>query len=215
MILSPSSMEHISIYIKAFVTLLVLVNPLEGMAVYLKATENAEIPLKRKILRVSAFAIVIILISSLFLGSAMLTVFGIEPGAFQVGGGAILFLIAIKMTLGSGLDSFSGVEGGKLTSEFAIVPLAIPLMAGPGAINGAVLYSTKMHTMWQMIFFPVVIIFVGIVTYIILRAGGKLAHYIGNTGISIITRIMGLIIAAISVEMIAEGIAALYKLKLS
>lgn len=208
-------MEHISIYLKAFITLLVLVNPLEGMAVYLKATENAEIALKRKILRRAAFAIVIILIGSLFLGSAMLKVFSIDPGAFQVGGGAILFLIAIKMTLGSGVDSFPGLEGGKLTSEFAIVPLAIPLMAGPGAINGAVLYSTTMHTMWQMIIFPAVIILVGIVTYIVLRAGGKLAHYIGDSGISIITRIMGLIIAAISIEMIAEGIAQLYRLKLS
>ncbi len=207
--------NDIPFYIKAFISLLVLVNPLEGIPVFLAATQSASPELTAKITRTTSVAIVIILLLSLFLGSTLLQLFGISAGAFQTGGGAILFLIAVKMVLGPGKSSFEEMSGGTLTPSFAVVPLAIPLFAGPGAINGAVLYGTRAHNFSEMAILAGVIVLVGLATYLSLRAAITIVRYIKETGIDIATRVMGLIIAAISVEMIAHGIAAMFHLQFS
>ncbi|MDP2599243.1 MAG: MarC family protein [Deltaproteobacteria bacterium] len=203
-------MDDVTFYIKAFITLLVLVNPLEGVPVFLAATQSANPELTKKISRTAPVAIVIILLASLFLGSALLKLFGISAGAFQTGGGAILFLIAVKMVLGPGKSSFEEMSGGALSPSFAVVPLAIPIFAGPGAINGAVLYGTRAHSFFEMGILAGVIVLVGLAAYLSLRAAMPIVRYIKETGINIATRVMGLIIAAISVEMMAHGIAAMF-----
>jgi multiple antibiotic resistance protein len=200
-------------YIKAFIALLVLVNPLEGMPIFLSGTESADPALKKRIERRAAIAITTILILSLFLGNALLKLFGISIGAFQTGGGAILFLIAVQMILGAGGASFSTMNGGNLTSEFAIVPLAIPIMAGPGAINGAVLYGTQAHSVLEMGILAGVIVLVGFASFLSLRAAVPIAGCLKSAGISIATRVMGLFIAAIAVEMIAHGVASMFHLR--
>ncbi len=205
-------MNDATFYIKAFITLLVLVNPLEGMPVFLSGTQHADSELRRIIVRRTPIAIVTILVLSLFLGDALLKLFGISPGAFQAGGGAILFLIAVKMILGSGGEAFEKMGGGQITAAFAVVPMAIPIMAGPGAINGAVLYGTRAHSFVEMGILAGVIVVVGAVSYLMLRAATPIARYLKTTGISIATRIMGLIIAAIAVEMIAHGISSMFHL---
>lgn len=209
-------MHELTFYIKAFVTLLVLVNPLEGIPVFLAATESVEDSLRNAIARRASIGVMIILLISLFMGRAMLEIFSISPGAFQIGGGVILFLIAVKMILGPGGGAaFAQMAGGKITLQFALVPLAIPLLAGPGAINGAVLYGTRTHSIWQMLILGGVIVIVGIATYGCLRAAEPLVRYLKDSGISIATRIMGLIIAAISVEMVLHGISAVFNLKMT
>ena len=129
-------MHELTFYIKAFVTLLVLVNPLEGIPVFLAATESVEDSLRTAIARRASVGVMTILLVSLFMGKALLEVFSISPGAFQIGGGVILFLISVKMILGpDGGAAFAQMAGGKITLQFALVPLAIPLLAGPGAVD--------------------------------------------------------------------------------
>lgn len=204
---------HITICFKAFIALLVLVNPLEGMSVLLSATKTSTPALRNNLTKIASFSVFVILILSCFLGNGLLHVFGISTGAFQTGGGIVLFLIAVKMVLGSGDVSFGETQGGEIKKEFAIVPLATPIMAGPGAINGAVLYGTQARTISEMALLAAVIFFVSLVTYIILRTGTRVAHYLKETGITIITRTMGLIIAAIAIEMIAHGVTSLFNMK--
>lgn len=210
-------MADMTVYLKAFVTLLLLVNPMEGMPVFLSATEVADPQLKKKILRLTTVGIITILLASLFFGKAVLQLFGISTGAFQIGGGAVLFLVAVKMTLGpSGAAAgIGGAGGGKLTPAFAIVPLATPLLAGPGAINGAVLCGTRAHTMMNLAVLSAVVVLVGVVTYVILRAGSTLARYIKDTGVSVITRVTGLLIAAVAAEMVIHGISTLFSIHIS
>jgi len=93
-------MGDITLYIKVFITLLMLVNPLEGMPVFLSATSSADPQLRRRILKITSISVVAILLLSIILGKLILQLFGISTEAFQIGGGAILFLIAVKMTLG-------------------------------------------------------------------------------------------------------------------
>lgn len=205
-------MDNIGYYIKAFVTLLMLVNPFEGMPVFISATGSATPELRHNILRITCLAVVVILVSSLLFGKELLQVFSITTGAFQIGGGIILFLIAVKMTLGpsGAMEEFSG--GGVLKPSFGIVPLALPLLAGPGAINGAILFGTGAHTVTDMLVLIGIACLVGIILYIMLKTGNTLARYIGNSGIEVVTRVTGLFIAAISVEMILKGIASTFRL---
>lgn len=208
-------MHEFTFYIKAFITLLVLVNPLEGIPVFLGATENSAPQLRTEISRRSSIAVTIILLISLFLGKALLAIFSISPSAFQIGGGIVLFLIAVQMILGpGGGGTFAKMTGGEVNLQFAIVPLAIPLLAGPGAINGAVLYGTRTESFLQTLILAGVILFVGAATYGCLLAAVPLARYLKDDGISIATRIMGLIIAAISVEMVLQGISTVFGLTL-
>lgn len=206
-------MDEVTFYAKAFISLLVLINPLEGIPVYLAGTEQADPGLRLAIAKRTAIAVTIILLSALFLGKGMLTVFSISPGAFQIGGGIILFLIAVKMVLGPGGASCVATADGKVTLQFAIVPLAIPLLAGPGAINGAVLYGTQTQLWPGTIILAGVTILVGLATYGSLRAAVPLVKYLKETGIDIASRIMGLIIAAIAIEMVAHGIGSVFGVK--
>ncbi|PIR17567.1 MAG: hypothetical protein COV46_03620 [Deltaproteobacteria bacterium CG11_big_fil_rev_8_21_14_0_20_49_13] len=205
-------MEDIGYYIKAFVTLLMLVNPFEGMPVFISATGTATPELRNSILRITCLSVIVILVSSLLFGRMILQVFSITTGAFQIGGGIILFLIAVKMTLGpsGAMKEFSG--GGELKPSFGIVPLALPLLAGPGAINGAILFGTGAHPVTDMLVLIGVAFLVGIILYIMLKTGNTLARYIGTTGIEVVTRVTGLFIAAISAEMVIKGMASTFRL---
>lgn len=205
-------MSEITSYIKVFTTLLMLVNPLEGMPVYLAATSTAEPQLRKSILRITTFSVVIILMISLVFGRVLLQIFGISTAAFQLGGGAILFLIAVKMTLGAGGTAIANFSGTELKPEFGIVPLAMPLLAGPGAINGAILFGTRAHTVMEMIALMGIVVVVGIVLYMVLRTGHSIASYIGKTGVDVATRITGLLIAAIAAEMMLNGVSSIFKL---
>lgn len=206
-------MDNITFYAKAFITLLVLVNPLEGIPVFLSGTENSEPALRSAIAKRASIAVTIILLAALFLGNGLLALFSISPGAFQIGGGIILFLIAVQMVLGPAESSFSKMSGGEVNIQFAIVPLAIPIMAGPGAINGAVLYGTQTHSWIGMIILAGVTLLVGLASYASLCAALPLVKYLKASGISIATRIMGLIIAAIATEMVAHGISSVFGIK--
>jgi len=205
-------MDDVTFYAKAFISLLVLINPLEGIPVYLAGTEQAAPELRLAIARRAALAVTIILLAALFLGKGLLALFSISAGAFQVGGGIILFLIAVKMVLGPGGAPIYAADG-KVTLQFAIVPLAIPLLAGPGAINGAVLYGTQAHLWPGTVILGLVTLLVGLATYGSLLAAVPLVKYLKSTGIDIASRIMGLIIAAIAMEMVAHGVGALFRIR--
>ncbi|MEA4862668.1 MAG: MarC family protein [Victivallaceae bacterium] len=207
-------MEDVTFYAKAFISLLVLINPLEGIPIYLSGTEQATPEMRLAIAKRSALAVTIILLAALFLGKGLLALFSISTGAFQIGGGLILFLIAVNMVLGAGGAPMKSADG-KVTLQFAIVPLAIPIMAGPGAINGAVLYGTQAPLWPGTIILAGVTILVGLATYGSLRAAVPLVKYLKTTGIDIASRIMGLIIAAIAIEMVAHGIGSIFGLKVS
>lgn len=202
----------ITSYVKVFITLLMLVNPLEGLPVYLVATSSAEPQLRKTILRLTTLAVMAILIFSIIFGNLILHIFGISTGAFQLGGGAILFIIAVKMTLGPSGSTTANFTGGELKPEFAVVPLATPLLAGPGAINGAILFGTRAHTVFEMLMLAGIIVIIGAVLYMILKTGHIIARYIGTTGVDVLTRITGILIAAIAAEMMLNGISSVYHL---
>ena len=109
-------------------------------------------------------------------------------------------------------SSLGGGSSGGIDVSFAVVPLAIPLLAGPGAISGAILYGTRVHSTIQMALLGGVFVLVGIATWVSLIAATPMVRILKQTGIDIATRVMGLVIAAIAVEMIAHGVGSLFGL---
>lgn len=198
--------QGIAYYIKIFISIFVLVNPLEGIPVYLASTSTMPVEQKQKIAKTAAVGVAIILLIALFLGKAILQVFAITIPAFTLAGGTIIFLIALKMVLGDDNDSPAATPTKK---NIAIVPLATPLLAGPGPISSVILYATQSTSIWNDLMISVVIIIVAIATWLALRGSAKMQVYLKENGVDVLTRISGILVAAIAVEMIISGLLQL------
>jgi multiple antibiotic resistance protein len=198
--------------IQIFISLFALVNPLEGIPFLLAKTGGCQPALREEINRRTATAVTVILLASALVGAKVLALFGIGLPAFQVGGGIILFLIAVQMTL----LGVAGNEDAPPTTthhgsplDIAIVPLAMPLLGGPGAVSGAILYGTRTQSYGELAILCGIALLVGLATYISLRLAEQLRHWLGDTGINIATRLMGLLIAAIAAQLTIEGLIEL------
>jgi multiple antibiotic resistance protein len=199
-------------WIQVFISLFVLVNPLEGIPFLLAKTAGVELAVRDEVARRAAIAVTIILLASAVIGAKVLALFGIGLPAFQAGGGIILFLIALQMTLFGVSDEGPAADStphhGPPT-DIAIIPLAIPLLAGPGAISAAVLYGTKSQSLVHLVILCAVVLIVGAAVYVSLRLAQQLRGMLGDLGIDIATRLMGLLIAAIAAQLTVEGLLAL------
>ena len=206
-------MENLSEYLKVFIAIFVLVNPLEGIPIYLARTGGLTERQRMAIAKTTSLAVVIILWVALASGQWILQLLGISVGAFTVAGGLIIFLIALKMVLGPGggdAPSSAPPEG-----SFAIVPLAIPLLAGPGPISSVIVYASKGITghgaSWtDDLVLAGIILVVGLATLLSLAVADPARRLLGGTGINVFTRISGILVAAIAVGLVNEGLVMLY-----
>lgn len=205
-------MDNIGEYLKVFVAIYVLVNPLEGIPIYLARSEGMTKAQQLAVARTTSVAIAIILWVSLAAGKFVLQILGISVGAFTLAGGIIIFLIALKMVLGPGgtPPSSDSAQG-----NFAIVPLAIPLLSGPGPISSVIVYASKGITghgasLGDDLVLAVIILVVAAATYAALALAEPARRLLGATGIDVFTRISGILVAAIAIGLINEGLLRLY-----
>lgn len=207
-------MTDVAIYIKIFVALFVLVNPLEGIPVFLARAEKMDQTAREAVERTAALGVTVILLVSLIIGRGLLQVLSISIGAFTTAGGIIIFLIALMMVRGgTGTTARPGQDGDD--SRFALVPLAMPLLAGPGVISAVIVYASKGPTgsgctMTDYFILGGIIVMVGIATWTSLRMADPLRRLLGETGIEVSTRISGILVAAIAVGLIEEGLVLLF-----
>lgn len=204
-------------YLKIFVAIYVLVNPLEGIPVFLARTQKLKELDRRMVARVAAIGVTTILLVSLFIGSGLLELLGISNGAFATSGGVIILLIALQMVFGAmgESDAPSDEQSEENIRRFALVPLATPLLAGPGPISSAILYASKGasghgSTWVDYVVLTCIILVVGLATWAALRAADPLRRLLGETGIEVSTRISGILVAAIAVQLIQEGLVELF-----
>jgi multiple antibiotic resistance protein len=207
-------MEHLSEYLKVFIAIFVLVNPLEGVPVYLARSQSLAPARRRAIARTTSVAVAIILWVALAVGQPVLSLLGISVGAFTVAGGIIIFLIGLKMVLGPGTGAPPAAPSDPQPS-FAIVPLAIPLLAGPGPISSVIVYASKGITghgaSWtDDLILAVIILVVAGATFVSLALAEPARRLLGETGINVFTRISGILVAAIAVGLVNEGLGLLY-----
>ena len=199
--------------IKAFISLLIIVNPLDALAGFFTLAAERPVEERRVIARTAALAMTVILLIAVWIGELVLLLFGISLGAFQVGGGLVVLLMAIAMLYARSsalTQTTAETDEAAGRDSIAIVPLAIPIMAGPGAISVAVHHASHASGLGGRMVLSAVVLLVGYFIWMILRKGESIHEFLGITGINILRRVAGLILAAVGVQIIANGLVDLF-----
>lgn len=200
-------------YIKIFIGLLAIVNPFGTIPLFISMTINETASQRKQTVNATTLGVTIILLTILFFGQGILHFFGISIDSFRVGGGILLLLMAIAM-LNAKTSNVKQTDDEAYESiekeSVAIVPLAMPMLAGPGAISTVILASHKGSGVGHYLGIALGILLVCLLVWLVLRTSSWITKKLGATGINIFSRIMGLILAAIAVEFIANGIKGLF-----
>lgn len=199
--------------IKFLGALFAIMNPISNLPIFLSTTNGATATQQRAIaLRVLVYCLVLGATFAL-LGDAALKFFGITVDDFRVAGGLVVLLIALQMLNGHDSTAHHGTSDEKTNfadaSAVAFYPLTFPILVGPGTITTLILYRQQASTPAELIAF--ITVFAGVVFSIgiVFSMAGKLEGYLSQTGRVIMTRLMGMILAAIAVEMITSGLVVL------
>jgi multiple antibiotic resistance protein len=199
---------------KATLALFAIVDPIGVIPIFLLATEGLKPAQSRAAARVAALTVGGVLALFAFAGEHLLGFLGIRLAAFSIAGGLLLLLLALSMVqahVSPQRQTRDEAEEAEEKDSVGVVPLGVPLLAGPGAITHVVVTSGAargdlLHQSALLI--PVVLVALSV--WVAFRAAPAIAQRLGRTGIHVVTRLMGLIIAAISVEMIAGGLITLF-----
>lgn len=193
-----------------FVSIFMLCNPLTAIPVFLSLTHGKHREERRRIALWLGLAIIVILVITTWIGSPLLSFLGIRIAAFQCAGGIIVFLLALSMLNAQMSPMRQTEEEEKVKFMIPVVPLAIPVMAGPGALSGVIVASNTYHTFPELVILSACNIGVGIVTALILYFAAQLEKKLGPSGLNIVTRIGGLILAALAIEIFVQGVEGLF-----
>ncbi|MEH0761557.1 YchE family NAAT transporter [Vibrio sp. 16] len=204
---------EIAIFLQFFLGLVAAVNPVGIMPVFVSLTGHMTQEEKHKTAVTANVAVAIILVVSLLAGQMLLDMFSISLDSFRVAGGLLLLSIAFSMMSGKlGEDKQNKQEKSEYVSreQIGVVPLAMPLMAGPGAISSTIVYGSRYPSMIDTAGIIVTIVLFALSTWLLFRSAPLIVRFLGQTGINVITRIMGLILGALGIEFIANGLRNLF-----
>jgi multiple antibiotic resistance protein len=199
----------------AFVTLVVVVDPPGVVPIFVALTKN-ETPKQRRAILVRAVTIALcVAVFFLIAGRALLSYLGVTVHAFSISGGILLFVAAMPMLFGhrGGLQAPEPKEQGSVGEDISVFPLAMPLLSGPGTIATTLLLTSQAGgDMKKLIAIGVAIAAVFLVSFISLYLGARLIRLVGEGGVHIATRVMGIVLAALAVQYVLNGVTGYYKL---
>jgi len=192
-----------------FVSLFMICSPLTAIPVFLSLTQGRSTKERWRVGMVCGFAIAVILISTTWVGAYVLKFLAIRVASFQCAGGIVLFLLALSMLNAETSPIRQTQDEVVVRPSVAVVPLAIPLMAGPGAISAAIVASTTFTTFAQKCILSLCGLALGALVTVLLCFSVQIERVLGNTGMNIVTRIGGLILASLAIEIFFQGIEGL------
>jgi multiple antibiotic resistance protein len=204
--LSPSE------YLKITIGLLVILNPLGVMPIFAVMTRAHSLAERARIARIASVSVAVVLVTSALVGDSLLDLFGISIASFKVGGAVLILLTAVSMMQASVTREKQTPEEAREAEDrasIAVVPLAIPLLAGPGAISAAIIYSAEVPTLTHRMAIVATALAVALITWVALRLASRLARHMGTTTINVLVRLMGLILAALAAEIFTSGLKVL------
>ena len=199
--------------IHAFVTLFVIVDPISVAPIFLVLSERLTMRQRTRVALNATLIATVILIIFAFGGDYLFRVLGISIAAFSIAGGALLFLLAIDMVLvkRTGLRSTTVVEDREAESreDITVFPMAIPLIAGPGAIASILLLMSRAENdpLRQAVTIGVLIAVMAVAAGILIAAGWTV-RLLGVTGVNVLSRVFGIILAALAIQFILNGLQA-------
>ncbi len=203
--------------INSLVVLLIVLDPLGVTAIFATLTHGTSVSDRQKIAFKGTVISAIILILFGFLGHYLLNALNITLDAFSIAGGLFLLLLSIDMVFArqSGLRGTTQEEAEEAESkaDISVFPLAIPLIAGPGGITTMLLLmgEAEQRPLWVFALFCILLI-VLIGTYFTLLIGGRLITYMGETGANAISRVLGILLAALAIQYIIDGVRGAFAL---
>ncbi len=200
---------------KPLVALLAIVNPIGVIPFFIHFTQGFNREQRQRTIRISAFTAFLVISVSALAGLQIIEFFGITLASFQVGGGMLLLISALQMLNAKPAESSaedltdanSKIDAG---SSIAVVPLTIPLLTGPATISTMVIYAEKTRHWWEVLVLVGYGVVIGLSVWVAFSLSGRIARVLGKTGINVMTRLMGLILAALGVEIMADGLLKLF-----
>jgi multiple antibiotic resistance protein len=200
---------------KPLVALLAIVNPIGVIPFFIHFTQGFNREQRQRTIRISAFTAFLVIAVSALAGLQIIEFFGITLASFQVGGGMLLLISALQMLNAKQAESSAEdltdadtkIDAG---SSIAVVPLTIPLLTGPATISTMVIYAEKTRHWWEVLVLVGYGVVIGLSVWVAFSLSGRIARFLGKTGINVMTRLMGLILAALGVEIMADGLLKLF-----
>ncbi|HAV14640.1 MAG TPA: MarC family transcriptional regulator [Opitutae bacterium] len=203
------NLEHL---ISTFIVLWAVIDPIGTVPVFLAVTRNYDSAERKRIARIAVGTAFLILMFFIFVGEILLNYLGVPLLAFQVSGGIILFIFALSMIFGESKPE-EEVRIVKNGDETAVFPLATPSIAGPGAIMAVVLLTdNSQHSFINQLITVCVLLAVLLCQLFLLKKSDVLHKYLGDAGASVISRVMGLILAAVASTNVLSGIKQYFEL---
>lgn len=199
-------------YLKIFMALIIIVNPVSALPLFVGMTACNTDKEKKNIARVASLSVAVVLTVAALLGEQILSTFGITIASFKVGGAILILLMAISMMHAAPYREKQTPEEADEAAEkenIAVVPLAIPLLSGPGAISTTIVYATERSSLAHVGIIILCGLLVALTTWLALRLATPISHWLGTTGVNIAIRLMGLLLAAVAVEILASGLVVL------
>jgi multiple antibiotic resistance protein len=195
-------------YMKIFTALLAILNPWGVLPMFLALTGKSSPEERKHIAWTIGLSVATVLTVTALVGEIFLSFFGISLASFQVGGSILLLLMAIGMMYGNKKEG-EGAEAAKDMESIAVVPLSVPLLAGPGSISTVIIYANLAASWVHKALIIACVLLAALITWLILRAATRLGSFIGALGLNIASRLMGLLLASIAVEFFTRGIVKL------
>jgi multiple antibiotic resistance protein len=200
---------------KPLIALLAIVNPIGVIPFFIHFTQGFTRKQRQNTARVAAISAFIVIAVSALAGLKIIEAFGISLASFQVGGGLLLLMSAIQMLNAQPAESRKedlneGGDKADTGASIAIVPLTIPLLTGPATISTMIIYADKTRHWWELGVLVVYGVIIGVVVWVAFSLSERIAGGIGQTGVNVMTRLMGLLLAALAVEVMSDGLLKLF-----
>lgn len=199
-------------YLKIFVALVIIINPISALPLFVSMTAGNTDMERKNIARIASFSVAVVLVVAAVIGKPLLGLFGITIASFKVGGAILILLMAISMMHAVPNRQKQTPEEASEAAEkenIAVVPLAIPLLSGPGAISTTIVYATERSSVMHVGIIILCCLLVAVTTWLALRLATPISNWLGRTGVNIAIRLMGLLLAAVAVEILTSGLVVL------
>ncbi|MBP6851949.1 MAG: NAAT family transporter [Rhodoferax sp.] len=202
---------------KPLVTLLAIVNPLAIVPFFIHYTQDFSREQRQRTIWIASFSCFVVIAASALLGLQILDFFGISLASFQVGGGMLLLTSALSMLNAQPAEAKSNAEEmddaarrSSVGASIAVVPLTIPLLTGPATMSTVVIYAERAKHFPQLAALVGYGVVIALATALCFALAQPIARILGKTGINVMTRLMGLILAALAVEVMSDGLVKLF-----
>ncbi len=187
--------------LRAFIALFIVVDPFGNIPIFVSLTEKLPVKNERKVYNTAILVGFILLLIFAFTGLEIFNLFGISISSFEIAGGILLLIISIRILVSGGFH-----ETAESPESIGAVPIAIPLLVGPGAITTTILNLQSFGVIVTVLSVSIVLA----VTWVILRFIDRIYRYLGKTGAMVIARVMSLLIAALAVQYIVNGLTTIF-----